>query len=315
LVVKEIYFSMDNNRLQIREREPFGLNKPIIRTWLHRAGTFVGLLGIMFVALRFYSYAGELHRHYLAPGVFFAAAALALVYGAANLLLAFAWHFLLRRLSVRTSVRWAVWAYAVSQLAKYVPGNIFQFAGRQAIGAAAGLQNWPLAKSAALELTMISTIGFMFMPLVTPLLWSSVDRALSVGAFILCGLLVLVLARRLAGGEVARAASCYYAFLLISGGIFVIVLALAGGSVAAIGIPALAGAFVLAWLAGLLTPGAPAGLGIREAVLLYLLHGAGNASTVLVAVLLGRVVTVSGDFLFYAIGRMLVKRTTEETKL
>jgi uncharacterized membrane protein YbhN (UPF0104 family) len=59
------------------------------------------------------------------------------------------------------------------------------------------------------------------------------------------------------------------------------------------------GAFVIAWLAGLVTPVAPAGIGVREFVLLFLLKGLVLESDLLVTVLLSRVVTVAGDVLFF----------------
>lgn len=58
--------------------------------------------------------------------------------------------------------------------------------------------------------------------------------------------------------------------------------------------------FCLAWLAGFVTPGAPAGLGIREALLVSILtpnHGAGIA---LGATILLRVVTTLGDGMSFA---------------
>lgn len=47
--------------------------------------------------------------------------------------------------------------------------------------------------------------------------------------------------------------------------------------------------------------GAPAGLGVREAVLLVLLGTTAHQETLLLAVLLSRIITVFGDLLFFAI--------------
>ena len=57
----------------------------------------------------------------------------------------------------------------------------------------------------------------------------------------------------------------------------------------------------MAWLAGLLTPGAPAGIGVRELVLVLLLKGIVPEAELLLAVLLSRLVTVGGDLLFYLV--------------
>ena len=61
----------------------------------------------------------------------------------------------------------------------------------------------------------------------------------------------------------------------------------------------LGGAYVLAWLVGLVTPGAPAGVGIRELVLLFVLKGVIPETDLLLAVVMGRVVTIFGDVLYF----------------
>jgi hypothetical protein len=58
-------------------------------------------------------------------------------------------------------------------------------------------------------------------------------------------------------------------------------------------------AYIIAWLAGLVTPGAPAGVGVRELVLLFLLGGQVAEADLLLAVILGRTVTVVGDLMFF----------------
>jgi len=61
------------------------------------------------------------------------------------------------------------------------------------------------------------------------------------------------------------------------------------------------GLFLLAWLAGFLTPGAPSGLGIREAVMLLFLGAIVNVDILLAAMVMHRVLTVVGDLVAYAI--------------
>jgi uncharacterized membrane protein YbhN (UPF0104 family) len=98
------------------------------------------------------------------------------------------------------------------------------------------------------------------------------------------------------------------AFLMASGTIFLgLLLALLAVGPMPIGLspwlwPGVVGAFVLAWLLGLITPGAPAGMGVRELVLLGLLSPFLPQSTILLATVLGRVVTIGGDLLFFGWG-------------
>ncbi|MDB4543032.1 hypothetical protein N9241_02195, partial [bacterium] len=56
---------------------------------------------------------------------------------------------------------------------------------------------------------------------------------------------------------------------------------------------------------GLITPGAPAGVGVRELVLITCLGGMAADEDVLSAVILSRLVTVLGDVLFFGLARLL----------
>jgi uncharacterized membrane protein YbhN (UPF0104 family) len=69
----------------------------------------------------------------------------------------------------------------------------------------------------------------------------------------------------------------------------------------------LCGAYVVAWLAGLVTPGAPAGIGVREIVLLLLLGSSVAEADLLLVVVLGRIVTMVGDILYFITSIMLSK--------
>jgi uncharacterized membrane protein YbhN (UPF0104 family) len=65
---------------------------------------------------------------------------------------------------------------------------------------------------------------------------------------------------------------------------------------------------VLAWLAGLVTPGAPAGMGVRELVLLFMLNGIVIEEDLLMAIVLSRIVTVMGDVLYFTVAFMIKAR-------
>jgi len=275
--------------------------------WLHRIGSVLGMAGVAFVCLKLYEYQGLIgFQNISAPG-YIAAAGLALVYGVANLLLALAWHNLLSALKSPVPVRWAIRVYAVSQLAKYVPGNIFQFAGRQAIGLADGLPGWPLAKSTAWELALISLCGAVFGILVVPLLSLGISDSMAALLFGAATFALILIMRALWNSRAAGAIIYYLIFLAMSGLVFAGALSIADHKITGIvnTLPELIGAYVIAWLAGFLTPGAPAGLGIREAVLLILLSGFFAGPVILLAIVVGRAITVSGDLIFYAAGRLV----------
>jgi uncharacterized membrane protein YbhN (UPF0104 family) len=280
---------------------------------LHWGGSALAILGIVFVAIRLREYGAEIDFARFDSEAWLGVAGLALIYGASNLMLAMAWWNLLKQFGANTSRRWAIRIYGISQIARYVPGNIFHLAGRQAMGAAAGLSNWPLAKSAVWELGLISATGGLFGLLAFPLLVPGLPVTASAGLFAASIGIAAILLLRFIGLPAARAFGWYVGFLVVSALLFVgLVELLADTPVTGVGfwLP-LGGAYVLAWLIGLVTPGAPAGVGVRELVLLFLLKGAVGEADLLLAVVMGRVVTVAGDLGFFGVSILMNDRAVK----
>ncbi len=283
---------------------------PRLKLGLHFSGGALALIGVVFVFERLSVHAAEINLEILNPAKLAVVAILALVYGLSNLMLAQAWQKILQHLGLSVATPWAMWAYGVSQIAKYVPGNIFHLAGRQALGAAAGLPHWPLAKSAFWELGLIAAAGAMFGLLVLPVLTGYVTVLSSLAFFVATLLGVIFSLRRVFGQTIMLTFLWYVGFLVISGLIFIGLIELVHKT------PAiqledflpLIGAYVLAWLAGLITPGAPAGIGVRELVLLLLLAGIVGEADLVIAVALGRLVTASGDGLFFVTASLFGRR-------
>lgn len=274
------------------------------KKWLYRIGSSLGLLGIAFVAYRIVGYYHQLTFVEWRAAEWLASAALTAAYALSNMPLAFGWGCLIRDFGFDRGARWYIHTYAVSQLAKYLPGNIFHYAGRQALGAASGIPHATLFYSAVLEIVIVIVIATCFAPLVAPTLWPTVSQDLALGLFVALlagGAIVLLLLGR---QHLSKAVVGYTGHLVMSTMIFVGAFVLAGGSLLgrwdAI---VVAGAFTISWLAGLLTPGAPAGLGVREAMLVFLLQGFAAEPTVLTAAVLGRMITTLGDLLFFLVGR------------
>jgi hypothetical protein len=298
-----------------------------MRTLLTWIGGLLSLAGFAFVVQRLLAYAGHLDLASLGPLGYGSLLLLSVAYGAANCLLAAGWWQVLRGLKVPVRLAWAVRVYAISQLAKYIPGNVFQFVGRQALGLAAGLGNGPLLKSTVLELLVLAGAGAVFVPLVVPDLvlgWtpsaSFVDAVPSWGwgaGVVLAIVLGFWLLWRFGGPPMVGAGFFYGTFVILSGVVFAACFAVAGGAMNWAMSGSLIGAYIVAWLVGLLTPGAPAGLGMREAVLLLLLPNVGTEPVILTAILFSRAVTVVGDVGFYLAAGLLpgVPTDTQKTAL
>jgi glycosyltransferase 2 family protein len=274
---------------------------PALQRTLHWIGSGLALTGIAFVALRLHEYWGSLALSQIAPVAWITMAGLATLYGIANLLLALAWWKLLAQFGVQVTRLWSIRVYGVSQLAKYVPGNIFHLAGRQAIGMAAGASSGALAKSTLWELSLIALGGMLYGCLALPLLTPGFPPLASI-ILLLGGVWVVAyLLCRFIGSAVSVSFGWQMLFLAVSGSLFVTLLHVIARSseLHPQNWLLIGGAYVVAWLGGLVTPGAPAGVGVRELILLLLLKGLVTDADLLMAVLLGRIVTVVGDLLFF----------------
>ncbi len=275
---------------------------PIFIRVLRGLGACLAFFGAVIVVLRLYDESVEIDLSGFGVSHWLVLLGLAIAYGLANSFLALAWRNLLTGLGTVASRRWAIRVYGLSQVAKYLPGNVFHLAGRQALGMAAGVPGWSLAKSTAWELGLIAATGALFGLLALPLVVPEVSVSASVVLWLLFAGSLASLLRHLGGSALTSAFGLQLSFLVVSGLVFVVLVRLVAGdsemwtSLA----PAVAGAYVVAWLAGLVTPGAPAGVGVRELVLLLLLSGVLAEADVLKVVVLGRLVTVSGDFGFFA---------------
>jgi hypothetical protein len=100
---------------------------------------------------------------------------------------------------------------------------------------------------------------------------------------------------------VVRAFIFYALFLLISGVLFWGVLLIIGTTQTQTFymLSGITSAYVIAWLFGLVTPGAPAGIGVREYILMMLLNEQFSEPELLLAVLIGRLITALGDVIFF----------------
>jgi Uncharacterised protein family (UPF0104). len=279
------------------------------RRAIHLIGSGLALVGIIFLGLRLYSYWIDLDFSHFTRATWIVIVSLILLYSLANVLLSFAWRSLLTQFGIRVTCWWSMKIYGMSQIAKYIPGNIFHLAGRQAMGMAAGVPAVVLAKSVTWELGLIAVAGSIYSCLVIPLLF----KIPWVGSLILFFMTVLVIAYllfRFVGIQVAVSLGWQMFFLAISAGIFTYLLSVVSSRLD-LGVQiwlSIGGAYIVAWLVGLVTPGAPAGVGIRELILLLLLKHIVIESDLIMTVLLGRMITVIGDFLFFVVSVLTPSR-------
>lgn len=264
---------------------------------LNFIGATIAVIGMVFVGHRLFLHADEIRLLQLTKADIATLGAASVFSGTLGILLTFSWRKIVAHFGGALTRRQAFHIYGISQIGKYIPGNIFHFAGRQAMGQQAGVPAGAMFKSAIWEIGLFSVVGALFAPLALPgylhwPIWTGI------GLFAIGVIAVVAAIKAVLDNDILFAATYYFAYLLGFSAVFLIALSVLTdmplGS-----IPILIGAYVISWLAGLLTPGAPAGIGVRELVLYTMLIGTFDQSIIAPTVLLGRAVNVVGDVLFF----------------
>jgi len=244
------------------------------------------------------------------------------------------WHLLLLDQGLPVAIAKSLQIIAVAQIGKYLPGNVGHFAGRTALGSAAGIPAGVVLSTILIEtiwtvavgtgLSVLAAILYVDLRQFTGLPnfghWHLV--LLGFALFLLPSLGVLCinrwmpkLSRWIGGGKPIVVPRLSTAIIVVA--LMLTCFLLLGAilqlqaqwlfEVQNTSLLQLTCLFTAAWLAGYLIPGAPGGLGVREAMMVLLLGpvlGAGVAAGLGVTM---RLATVLGDGVGFAIG-MVSKR-------
>lgn len=262
------------------------------------------------------------------PLVWSGVVVLAAVYPGMGLLMAWAWRKVLAGLGdSRLSWREAWRLHAKTQIAKYLPGNVFHLAGRHLAARERGVGHGTLATAAGLEAGMVLLSAGVLSLFAIEGLRPVFDRLAElplVGSMVFCvlalaGMLVfwrtkiMSLLRRSDWRRLAQAQLGYGLFMVLSALLFAAACLLGGvdGKTLAENWRLLLGGYACSWAAGFVVPGAPGGLGIREAVLVAVLGGTLGESGTLLAAVLFRLVTTLGDGLFFLLPGLVASGVRE----
>ena len=285
------------------------LSSPNIKKYINWAGLGLGILGIAFIVKRFTSLSTEIDfsniKQFQWAMVFMAC----FIYCGACVIQGLGWHNILKHLDVAVESRWSISTFGISQLAKYVPGNIFQFASRQAIGVSEGYPGVPLAKSIGWELGLMGGTAFLFSIFIIPIFNINISIQWALLLFFLAFTLLVFLIGAVVGKRISYTIVMYAILFALTGFVFVFILTFVVSKHMITEIPyiSLFGIYIFAWLIGFITPGAPAGVGIREAVLFTFLNPFIPSGDLLLTIVIMRFITVGGDLIYYGISWILRK--------
>ena len=242
-------------------------------------------------------------------------------------------------LLAQTSNAQGIWpriisVYGRAHIAKYLPGNVFHYVGRQLLGHDMGWTQRDIAIASFLEAVivilvcccLVAVLGHLVDGVVIGGISTVFMSLIAVCAVLLLGFLLwnmeyIPLFSKFVDlhtiGKVVRsrfllAGSLY---LIVFGVSIVLLWAIHGAYVDEWtwrDLPATGLAFMLSWLAGYLTPGAPGGIGIREAGLILFLDPGGEAGISVTTALAYRAATVLGETLQFVfavwVHRIIVNR-------
>ena len=187
----------------------------------------------------------------------------------------------------------AFYMFAKTEIAKYLPGNVFHLVGQKAMAKVSLFMSMLLAGATAVAAFLLLLPSLTARPV---LLWASV-------AALAAGFLAL---KKLYPGM-------GYRFKLRVMGLFTLSLAVQGAMAGLIEshlnpalspalFCAISGVYILSWLIGFVTPGASGGVGVREAAFLGIVHFFGLGVTTeeaLFVILYIRIVNILVDLILY----------------
>lgn len=228
------------------------------------------------------------------------------IYTLSAIALALAWGRIITVLYKKVPINSCLAIYGISQIGKYVPGNVFHYVGKQFLGVAYGIPGKELAKSQFYEiiLQLLSAIGFAIYIGYGYLFPGHNLVALLIMAF---AMILIFVTLYFYNSMMLPALFFYMLFLCALGALFASVIKMTSHfHYDAESLFFIISAFAAAWLIGFVIPGAPAGIGVREAVLILLLTPSGLAEhDVFSSAILFRIVSVCGDFVFFLLGMLL----------
>ena len=273
---------------------------PTQQRYLSIVGSIFAIIGGIYVVIQLKDYSSDIDLTQISSQGWALITFSMVVYAFICLLLAQSWRELLAHFGVLVSPSWVIRVYGISQIAKYIPGNVLHLAGRQVLGMSYGLPPAVLAKSLLWELLLIAGTGGVFLFLLLPIWIPTISSSVAILIFGFCFSIVVTICWLFISKYFAKAVVYYGFFLALTGLLFVAQISIiTGNTPEGFLIPTIVASYVAAWLAGFVTPGAPAGIGVREIVILFLLQGTISNSELLLVILIGRIVSAGGDALYF----------------
>ncbi|MFA6136900.1 MAG: lysylphosphatidylglycerol synthase domain-containing protein [Sulfurimonas sp.] len=247
------------------------------------------------------------------------------IYIYAIYLLSYNWNAIVQKIADKTFSKDVMYVYLETVVYKYIPGNIFHFAGRHKLEKSLSISRKTIiyANSMEILLQLFSAVLlslFMYIFIDEKLLTSykeylQIFISLSIALFFFAvlsfykkhGLKVEIKNRAL---FLAKILINYILFLVLSGAILALILNLFYDASKIYELLFIV-IFIntVAWLVGYITPGSPGGIGVRETIILMPLLSLNlDKDVVLLSVILQRVVMIFSELLLYLFAKIQLNK-------
>ncbi len=214
--------------------------------------------------------------------------------------------------------------YVSSNIAKYLPGNVMHFAGRNIIGVKYGLSNKQLLFATFFEvgLKVVVAMAMIAALALEPFLklidasdnWYVIPVIIAVTVVVIAALAVVFI--KFKDTVTLKALWQKTWIVIIIDAVVYAIYALCFVAILYVLVDfesikplvlMLSGVYIISWLVGFITPGAPGGMGVREATLIILLGGLMGEADILLVGIVYRICTIIGDVLSFLMN-LAVKR-------
>ena len=272
-------------------------------------GFLLGAVSLYFVIPSITEQLQHSNLNYLDNKIFLVLILLVIIYGITNLILGVIWWEILRGIKVYEKKWKIIRIYGLSQISKYIPGNIFHLVGRQYHSFKNNLPSKNITQSIFYELLISAITGSLFGIILLPYYSKNITSFSSLFLYFFIIGLLLYLSKKIFNSHISQAIILQTIYQIIVGIIFVIIIYSLNPyyQVAIYNVIILISIYVVSWLVGFMTPGSPAGLGVRELCLLTLGQNIMPEINFGIAILVSRSITICGDLLFFLFSFLMKK--------
>lgn len=250
----------------------------------------------------------------------------------------YAWSKILSYLSeksIQIPMKSIISVYAKANIAKYLPGNVMQFAGRNVLGAQYGLSQFCMLASTIVEVFLLIFTAFFMVIILSfnifketvTFIWDDptyrniVIFVFTVGIICVIGACFFLYKKEKYRTVVKKILNKQFFSIFVRVEIIDMYSFFVMGLVFYTSLKGIVGvdvniwtaivASIVSWVVGYIVPGAPGGIGIRETILTLLLANAYGEEIILIGAIVFRIISVIGDILAYLVNVLFIEKSID----